>query len=154
MQKWIRAACAASVLSMSLTAGFAAAPIGIASAASIGTTAAQTSPQKFNGHPGRLRDMHCGHGMSALSKVTGKTESELAAQFPQQTAWQIAYKLGKLDALKKEVLAQHKEMLDRMEADKKITAQEAANRLADFQKRVGAIDGKNTVILGHGHMPR
>lgn len=152
MQKWIRSVSATAALSMALAAGFAAAPAGAVSAASVGAeTAVQ---QRFNGQPGRLRDMHYGHGMSALSKITGKTESELAAQYPQQTSWQIAYRLGKLDELKKEVLARHKGMLDHMVADKKITAQESAKIFADFQKRVNAIDGKNVVILGHGHMHR
>lgn len=96
-----------------------------------------------------------GGSMQQLSKLTGKSVEELTAKYPQQTAWQIAYKLGKLDALKKAVLTEHKTMLEKMTKDGMITADDQTKMLADLQKRLAAIDGKNIVILGRpGYLPK
>ncbi|MDR3644017.1 MAG: hypothetical protein P4M02_02950, partial [Clostridia bacterium] len=104
-------------------------------------------------------DCHSGHhgagGMNQLAKLTGMSIKDLTAKYPQQTSWQIALKLGKLSALKSAVLAEQKAMFDKMASDGMITADDSKKMYADLEKRVAAIDGKNTVILGRpGYMPQ
>lgn len=104
--------------------------------------------EKFKGSHALLLKLRFGHSMNALSRITGKAESELIRQYPQKTSWQIAFELGKLDQLKKAVLEEHKQGLDKAVADKKITEEESKKIYADLQKRIALIDGKNIVILG------
>lgn len=91
---------------------------------------------------------HFGHAKSILAEITGKSVEELDKQYPQQTAWQIAKSMGKLSELKTAYLAKHKVFIDKLVADKKISAQDGAKMYADLQKRVNAIDGINIVIPG------
>lgn len=93
--------------------------------------------------------------MTILASLTGKDVETLTSQYPQKTAWQIAKQMGKLDELKKEFLAKHKSLLDKLAADGKITADDSAKMYADMEKRVAAIDGVNTVVLGRpGYRPQ
>ena len=105
-------------------------------------SSSQSAPQHkahFGGDFGALK---------ALSNVTGMSAEDLITKYPQKTSWQIAKQLGKLDELKKEFLAQQKTFLDKLTTEGRITSDDAAKIYDDTQKRVAAIDGVNTVILG------
>lgn len=91
---------------------------------------------------------HFGHAKSILADITGKSVQELDKQYPQKTAWQIAKSMGKLDQLKTAYIAKHKAFIDKLVADKKITADDGTKMYTDLQKRVDAIDGVNIVIPG------
>jgi hypothetical protein len=129
------------------------------SAASTGsantTTQNNTTSSKQECHHG-AKGMRAGFGgMKQLSQITGISADDLHTKYPQKTSWQIAFTLGKLDALKIAVLANHKKMLDQFVKDGKLTSDDSAKMYADLQKRVSAIDGKNTVILGRpAYMPK
>lgn len=128
----------------------AAAAAGSPSAAS-GASSSASSPAEHRNHPG--------HGelaaMNILATLTGTDAKTLAERYPQKTAWQIARQLGKLDALKQEFLSQHKQLLDKLVSEGKITKEDNAKMYADLQKRVAAIDGNSTVILGRpGYRPQ
>lgn len=119
------------------------------------TTSSNTSSSKQECHHGD-KGMRAGFGgMKQLSELTGISVDDLRSKYPQKTSWQIALQLGKLDALKSAVLANHKKMLDQLVKDGKLTTDESKKMYADLQKRVSAIDGKNTVILGRpAYMPK
>jgi hypothetical protein len=99
-------------------------------------------------HHSKCNHMHGGHTMGLLSEITGKSVSQITSQYPQQTAWQIAKSMGKLDNLKKAYLARAKVKIDSLIDNKKISANDGAKMYADLQKRVSAIDGVNIVIPG------
>jgi hypothetical protein len=127
------------------------------SAATAGTAPNGTvSAPQGNAPQDKCKGMRGTHsGMQQLSQITGISVEDLHTKYPQKTSWQIAFQLGKLDALKSAVLADHKTMLDKWVTDGKITGEESTKMYADLQKRVNAIDGKNTVILGRpSYMPK
>lgn len=141
-----RISFAAVTLALLMTLSVSAATAPSASSGSSSATSSQNAPQ---------HKPHCGGdfgAMKALSKITGTSVEDLTAKYPQKTSWQIAKKLGKLDALKKEYLAEKKAFLDKLTADGKMTADKAAKIYQELQKRVAAIDGVNTVILGRPSM--
>lgn len=125
-----------------------AAPVSAASAAS-GSSAPQSASSGMPAHRGPgCHAGCCGSEFRALAKVSGISAQDLMTKYPQKTAWQIAKQLGKLDDLKKEYLSMKKTVLDGLVADGRITAEDGAAIYTDLQKRVAAIDGVNTVILG------
>lgn len=148
-------ATAVGVLSMPATAVSAAATSVSAAAASAASSSAASSPAKDGqSHPGHRHGGESG-AMKILAGLTGTDAKALEEKYPQQTAWQIARKLGKLDALKQEFLSQHKQMFDKLAAAGKITADDSAKMYTDLQKRVAAIDGSETVVLGRpGYRPQ
>ena len=92
---------------------------------------------------------HCGCSpMGLLAKISGKSIEELERSYPQQTAWQVAKAMGKLNTLKAAYLTQARTGIDRIISDKRIIAQDGKKLYADLQKRVAAIDGVNIVIVG------
>jgi hypothetical protein len=103
---------------------------------------------------------HCHHGqykcyeMNLLSKISGKSVEELVRSYPQKTVWQAAKELGKLEELKTAYLAHAHTGIDRLVLEKRISAQDGQRFYVDLQKRVGAIDGVNIVIVGRpGFIP-
>lgn len=143
MKKCIRVVTASLALSLAFSFAAMAADKGASSAGS-----GAAAPSVSSGAKPGCR--HCRqHGeIAALSKVTGISEDELLNKYPQQTAWQIAYKLNKLDSLKKEYLADKKEFLKMLVDENRITAEESSKIYADLQQRVSKIDGKDIVITG------
>ena len=139
-----------------------AAALALVTALSVPAAAASASSASSVPQSGTSSSDRCHHrpggeygAMNILASLTGKDVKTLASQYPQKTAWQIAKKVGKLDDLKKEFLAKHKSLLDKLAADGKITADDSAKMYADLQKRVAAIDGVNTVVLGRpGYRPQ
>ena len=127
----------ALALAMGLTG--LAIPVG---AATVPAEPTHSASQMHHSH------MHGGHTMMLLSEITGKSVAQITSQYPQQTAWQIAKTMGKLDDLKKAYLARAKVMIDSLVDNKKISADDGAKMYADIQKRVSAIDGVNVVIPG------
>lgn len=125
-------------------------------AAAASASSASSVPQSGTSSSARCHHHGGGSGaMTILASLTGKDVETLTSQYPQKTAWQIAKQMGKLDELKKEFLAKHKSLLDKLAADGKITADDSAKMYADMQKRVAAIDGVNTVVLGRpGYRPQ
>jgi hypothetical protein len=121
---------------------------GYAIPAGAASVTADTTQSVVSAHHSKCHHMHGGHTMALLSEITGKSVSQITSQYPQQTAWQIAKSMGKLDDLKKAYLARAKVMIDRLVDDKKISADDGAKMYADLQKRVSAIDGINIVIPG------
>lgn len=104
---------------------------------------------RCHGHHG-----HMAGGFAELAGLTGMTQQELMQKYPQKTAWQIAAQLGKLDALKAAVRSSHKAMFDKMVTEGVITAADRDKMMADLDKRLAPIDGKNIVILGRpGYRP-
>lgn len=151
MNRRIRTMAAATAAAFALTIGASAAALPSSSSS---PQAVPGQNERYSGHTWHFKNCHCG-GMSALSSITGMTQQELAQKYPQKTSWQIAFKLGKLDDLKRAVLAQHKDFIERLVAEKRISSSDAAKMIADLQKRLAAIDGKETVILGRpGFMPQ
>lgn len=86
--------------------------------------------------------------MQALAKLDGTTAKDLRTHYPKQTAWQIAQKLGKLSALKQDVVSEYQTMLTKMVDKKTITSDESAKMLADLKARLAKIDGTTVVTLG------
>lgn len=86
--------------------------------------------------------------LKLLAKLTSKTVDELETQYPQQTAWQIAKTLGKLDDLKKAYLENSKKSIDGLVEDKKIEKDVGDQMYADIEKRINAIDGVTIVVPG------
>lgn len=86
--------------------------------------------------------------MELLSELSGKSVADIAALYPQKTAWQAAKSMGRLDDLKKSYLARARVFIDKLIDDKAVSAQDGAKMFSDVQKRVGAIDGVNIVITG------
>lgn len=127
-------------------------------AAAASASAAVSAPQSGTSSSAGKQGPHHGResgAMDILASLTGKDVKALAEQYPQKTAWQIARQMGKLDEFKQAFLAKHKTLLDKLAADGKITADDSAKMYADLQKRVAAIDGVNTVILGRpGYRPQ
>ena len=150
MSRSMKAAAAATAVSLALTFGAAAA--GLPAGGTQNTVSGQN--ERFSGRTWQFKNCHSG-SMSALSSLTGMTQQELMQKYPQKTPWQIAYKLGKLEDLKKAVFAQHKDFIGMLVENKKISASDAQKMLADLQKRLAAIDGRETVILGKpGFVPK
>jgi hypothetical protein len=120
------------------------------------SNSSSSAKHDYNKDGAKCRGMKAGHGgMKQLSELTGISIDDLRAKYPQKTSWQISLQLGKLDALKSAVLADHKKMLNQLVKDSKITSDDSAKIYADLQKRIIAIDGKNTVILGKpAYMPK
>lgn len=143
---------AAAVLSAAMIATLSVASAPAAAAASAGTasSSAGSAPAPGGGHKGRGHRGCMGEHMAmrALAQLTGTEPHALAEKYPQKTAWQIAKQMGKLDALKKAVLAAGKEGLDRMVSEGRLTAAERDRMFEDLGRRVAAIDGVNTVVLG------
>ena len=136
----------AATLAIMLTFGFSA---GAASSAT-------SNPQSNSSTSSVAQDKHT-HGAhfggdfvayKVLSELTGISVKDLSTKYPQKTAWQIAKTLNKLDDLKKNFLIAQKTTLDKFLAESKISADDNSKIYADMQKRVAAIDGVNTVILG------
>lgn len=86
--------------------------------------------------------------MKILSDITKISRKDLAAKYPQQTAWQIAKTTNKLSDLKKQFLAQQRTALDRMVTNGQISSADDMRIYADVLKRVEAIDGVKTVTVG------
>lgn len=107
-----------------------------------------TSSQGQETAPGGHRHPHGFNAMSDLSKLTGMSEQQLMEKYPQKTAWQIAKSLGKLDELKKSFLETKRAELNELIKEGKLTADQAAKIYTELNKRVAAIDGVNTVIVG------
>lgn len=150
-----RLAIPAAVLAVSTALGVpaAAATPGASGGAGASSSSSASSQAEPRGHKGHHHGSEFA-AMGILAKLAGTDAKTLAERYPQKTAWQIARELGKLDALKQEFLAQHKQMLDKLTSEKKITAEDSAKMYADLQKRVAAIDGEKTVILGRpGYRP-
>lgn len=126
--------------------------------AATNTTVPNSTPSSKQGvnDGAKCKCMKGSHGsMKQLSQITGISIEDLHKKYPQKTSWQIALQLGKLDALKSAVLAEHKKMLDTLVKNGKITSADSTKMYADLQKRINAIDGKNTVILGKPtYMPK
>lgn len=144
-----------AIISVMLCLIFAAC-VSVAAAAATGTAVSKSSPsaKQHNNDGAKCRGMKGGYGgMKQLSELTGISVGDLHAKYPQKTSWQIASQLGKLDALKIAVLANLKKMFEQLVKDGKITNDDSAKMYADLQKRVSAIDGKNTVILGKLFLP-
>ena len=150
----IKRICASTLLlAMLATIGVSAASAGASTAAGGAPSAAsgQSDPRGAHGfHRGGDRG-----ALRALSQMTGISENDLLAKYPQKTAWQIAKQLGKLDDLKKNFLSAQKSALDKLVAAGRMTADVEQKIYADLQKRVAAIDGTNTVTLGRpGYRPQ
>ena len=139
------AVSAALIAAMGVSAAPAASAASAGSASSGASAPASPGEHKCDGPHGRFG----GHGaMRELAKLTGTEPAALAAKYPQKTAWQIAKQLGKMDELKKAVLASGKTRLDQLVSEGKVTAAERDRMFEDLSRRVAAIDGVNTVILG------
>lgn len=136
---------AASIVAASLMMGVAAAPA--VGAANLGDKmfVSKTAPVDIEK---KERPMHRNISMSLLANLTGKSASNLEAQYPQKTAWQIAKSLGKLDELKKTYLEHTKKAIDGLVENKKVSKEDGDKMYADVEKRVSAIDGVNIVIPG------
>lgn len=129
----------------------------LAPAAGVCASAASASSPSVSSEDRQWRPDHhnqCG-SLCTLSKITGMSVEDLVKKYPQQTAWQIAYKLGKLDELKKAFLAEKKIAFDDMAGRGIITKEDSRKMYEDLEKRLAAVDGKNTVILGRpGYRPK
>ncbi len=132
------------ICTLALTMGLT----GLAIPANAATVATQPTKSTSAVHRQVFGHCHGGHTMMLLSEITGKSVAQITSQYPQQTPWQIAKTMGKLDNLKKAYLARNKVMIDSLIEDKKISADDGAKMYADLQKRVSAIDGVNIVIPG------
>lgn len=145
----------AGALALALALMFPLAPAALAAEAAAGTTAGTSATQTVrSGHRHAAR-LHCGRQETALlAEISGKSVAELNSRYPQKTAWQMAKTMGMLDALKKSYLARGKVMIEGMVESKSISEADGAKMLADLSRRVAAIDGVNTVIVGKpGFMP-
>ncbi len=87
--------------------------------------------------------------MQLLITISGKTQADLVAAYPQNTVWQMAQKLGVLDTLKAKFLADTKTALDTAVTNKKMTSDEETKIYTDLQARVAKIDGTSIVVLGN-----
>lgn len=151
--KFSRLAIPAAVLAVATALGVPAAAAAPGASSGAGASSSASSQAEPRGHEGHH---HGGEfaAMGILAKLAGTDAKTLAERYPQKTAWQLARELGKLDALKQEFLTQHKQTLDKLAAAGKITADDSAKMYADLQKRVAAIDGDKTVVLGRpGYRP-
>jgi hypothetical protein len=137
----------AATLAIMLTIGFSAGAVSSATSnPQSNSSATSSAPQDKH-----TRGAHFGGDFvayKALSELTGINVKDLSTKYPQKTAWQIAKTLNKLDDLKKIFLSTAKTTLDKLVAEGKISADDSSKIYADMQKRVAAIDGVNTVILG------
>lgn len=125
--------------------------IPIYAATSSTTSSSSQSSSTSESAPSRCHKEHHHHGfceMELLSKISGKSVEEIESQYPQKTVWQIAKAMGKLDELKKSFLSEAREKIDKLVSEKKISSEDGEKIYADIEKRVSAIDGVNTVILG------
>ena len=98
-------------------------------------------PRMMNGARGAM--MNVSNPMQALVTLSGKTQVELVAAYPKMNPWQIANKLGILDALKAAVLKDAQTSLAALVASGKITSAVSATKYAQVQKMVGAITAAN-----------
>jgi hypothetical protein len=130
--------------------------VSVTAATSTAVQSSTNSATHGNKDGAKCKGLRAGHnGMKQLSQLTGISIDDLHTKYPQKTSWQIALQLGKLDSLKSAVLADHKKMLEQLVKDGIITSVDSTKMFADLQKRVIAIDGKNTVILGKpSYMPK
>ncbi len=145
----------AGALALALALMFPLAPAALAAATAAGTTAGTSAAQTVrSGHRHTAR-LHCGRQeIGLLAEISGKSVAELNSRYPQKTAWQMAKTMGMLDALKKSYLARGKVMIEGMVESKHISEADGAKMYADLSRRVAAIDGVNTVIVGKpGFMP-
>lgn len=153
--KFSHVSTTAVTLALIMTIGVSAASAGNggSSAASAGSAPSSSYDCRNSCHGGT----HFGGDFGALktlSDITGISREELLTKYPQQTPWQIAKQLGKLDAMKKGFLEHQKTFLNRLVSEGRITADDQAKIYADLQKRVSAIDGTKTVTLGRpGYRP-
>lgn len=141
-----------------ISGGFGAAAAGKNSGAGNGASSGMTEraerPDKDNFGGMRHGCRHCGT-YSVLADLTGKSVKDLMTEYPQQTAWQAAKKMGKLDALKTAYLEKKKTMIDRLVSEQKISKEDGDKIYADLQSRVAKIDGINIVIVGRpNYMPK
>lgn len=155
--KFSHVSAAAATLALIMTIGVSAASAGASgssTASSAGSAASSSSDTRNGCHGGGAH--FCGDfgALKILSDITGISREELFSKYPQQTPWQIAKQLGKLDALKQGFLENQKTLLNRLVSEGRITADDQAKIYADLQKRVSAIDGTKTVTLGRpGYRP-